>query len=69
MNFNLMFSEFDGIGFTVGYNYLDHQFNPNPLCLDQFYNFKDGDKQGVLAYILFGFNVYVDLAKRPDATE
>lgn len=68
-NFNLMFTEMDGIGFTLGYNYLNHHFDPNALCLNEYYSFTEEQKQGLAGYILFGFNIYIDLAKRPDSSE
>jgi hypothetical protein len=65
MSFNLMFSEYDGIGLTIGYTFLNHEFNPDPLCLTQYYpNIREKDKQGLSQYLLFGLNWYLDLAKR-----
>ncbi len=68
-NFNLMFSEYDGVGFTIGYSFLNHEFNPNELCLNEYYpNIPDKDKLGLSQYILYGFNVHFDLVKRdPDS--
>jgi len=64
-NFNLMFSEYDGVGFTLGYSFFNHEFNPDNLCLSQYYpNFKDSDKKGLTQFILFGLNVHFDLANR-----
>ena len=67
INFNLMFSEYDGIGFTLGYNYLHHEFNPYPLRLDDYYSFNEKDTHGPTQYLMFGFNFYVDLRKRENA--
>lgn len=65
MNFNLMFSEYDGVGFTIGYTFLNHEFNPNALCLNEFFpNIPDKHKLGLSQYILYGFNAHFDLAKR-----
>ncbi|TAL59143.1 MAG: hypothetical protein EPN85_09900 [Bacteroidetes bacterium] len=64
-NFNLMFSEYDGVGFTLGYTFINHAFNPDPLCLNEFFpNIPDKDKHGLSQYILYGFNVHFDLTKR-----
>jgi hypothetical protein len=64
-NFNLMFSQYDGVGFTIGYSFLNHVFNPDPLCLSQYYpNIREKDKQGLSHYLIFGLNWYLDLAKR-----
>ena len=64
-NFNLMFSEYDGVGFTIGYTYINHEFNPDNLGLTYYYpNIPDKDKHGLSQYIVYGFNVHFDLAKR-----
>ena len=69
-NFNLMFSEYDGVGFTIGYTFLNHEFNPDPLCLTQYFpNIPDADKHGLSQYVLYGFNVHFDLAKRDKESE
>ena len=70
MNINLMFSEYDGVGFTLGYMYLNHRFNPDPLCLSQYFpNIPDKYKQGLSQYLFFGFNWYLDLAKRENGSD
>ena len=69
LNMNIMFSEYDGVGFTLGYMYLNHEFNPDPLCLTQFFpNIPDKYKHGVSQYFMFGFNWYIDLVKRDNGT-
>jgi hypothetical protein len=69
INLNLMFSEYDGVGFTLGYTFLNHTFNPDPLSLNQYYpDIKESDKHGLSSYFLFGFNWYVDLLKREKGT-
>jgi hypothetical protein len=68
-NFNLMLSEWDGFGFTIGYNFINEHFNPDALCLSEYFDFTEDEKRGKLQYFLFGFNVYIDLAKRPSSVE
>lgn len=68
-NFNLMFSEYDGVGFTLGYSFLNHEFNPDALCLNEYYpDIEDKHKHGLSQYVVYGFNVHFDLVKRdPDS--
>lgn len=69
-NFNLMFSEYDGVGFTLGYTLLNHEFNPDALCLNEYYpNIPESNKHGLSQYILYGFNVHFDLVKREQDSE
>lgn len=69
-NFNLMFSEYDGVGFTIGYSFLNHEFNPDKLCLNEWFpNIPEADKKGLSQYILYGFNVHFDLVKREGDSE
>lgn len=69
-NFTVMFSEYDGVGFTLGYTFLNHEFNPDALCLTQHYpNIPDGDKRGLSQYIFYGFNVHFDLVKRESESD
>lgn len=64
-NFNLMFSEYDGVGFTIGYTILNHEFNPDGLALNEwFMDIPESHKHGISQYILYGFNAHFDLAKR-----
>jgi len=65
INFNLMFSEYDGVGLTLAYTFINHEFNPDPLCLTQYYpDIAEKNKKGLSQYFLFGFNWYLDLVKR-----
>lgn len=69
-NFTLMFSEYDGVGFAIGYTFLNHEFNPDPLCLTQYFpNIPEKDKHGLSQYIVYGFNVHFDLVKRDKDSE
>lgn len=63
-SFTLMFSEYDGIGFTIGYGYLHHEFNPNDLCLNEWWDFEPKDTKGPNQYIFFGFNFNIWLGNR-----
>lgn len=69
MNINYMITNFEGCGLTLGYNYLAHQFDPKPLCLDQSFLFTAGSEKGMLQYLSFGLNLYIDLGKRPEGSD
>ena len=65
----LIDDEWTGAGFTLGYNFLNHIFNPDAVCLNEWHTFSDGNKKGFQQNIYFGFSVYFDLAKKPGETE
>ena len=64
--YNIMMDEWVGVGFTVGYNVIDHVFNPTNICLDEYMDFHINDRKGSLQNIFFGFSLYFDLAKKPE---
>jgi hypothetical protein len=65
----LIDDEWTGAGFTIGYNFLNHTFNPDAVCLNEWYTFDDSAKQGFQQNIYFGFSLYFDLAKQPTTSE
>ena len=49
VNYYIMFDEWMGVGFTAGYNGIDHVFHPYNLCLDEWssvFTYKDSDLKG-----------------------
>lgn len=64
--YNIMMDEWVGVGFTVGYNVIDHVFNPTNICLDEYMDFTNKERKGSLQNIFFGFSLYFDLAKKPE---
>ena len=69
-NFTLMFSDYDGIGITLGYGYYAHEFNPDALGLSYYYpNIPNVDMHGESQFFFFGFNWYLDLAKRKETSD
>ena len=69
INFNLMFSEYDGVGFTIGYSLLNHEFSPYDLDLHKWFNVNVNDTHGNTQYLFFGFNWYLDLGKRTESSD
>ena len=64
--YNIMLDEWVGVGLTIGYNVVDHVFNPTNICLDEYMDFTIDDRKGSLQNIFFGFSLYFDLAKKPE---
>ena len=67
--YNIMLDEWTGVGFTIGYNMVNHVFHPYDVCLDEWYSYTEGQKKGILQNLVAGFSVYFDLAKKPDTAE
>ena len=64
-----MFDEFSGIGFMIGYEFFDYTYNPNAICLNEFYDYTEAEKKGRFQLFTFGFSFYYDLAKKIEDIE
>lgn len=60
--------EWTGVGFTFGYNFTNHIFNPDAMCLQEFFDFTESERRGYFQNIYFGFSLYFDLAREPNTT-
>jgi len=60
--------EWTGAGFTLGYNFTNHVFNPDAVCLQEFFNFSESERSGYFQNIYFGFSLYFDLAREPNTS-
>lgn len=72
INYYIMFDEWMGVGFTAGYNGINHVFHPYNICLDEWssvFNYSEKDQQGALQNIFFGFSFYFDFAYKPEVSE
>ncbi len=69
IHYYMMFDEWMGVGFTVGYNAIDHVFHPYNICVENLKNYSDSDKRGSLQSIFFGFSFYFDFAYKPEVSE
>lgn len=69
LSYNIMIDEWVGAGFIVGFNAIDHVFNPNSICLNEFIGFEESDRKGSMQSIFFGFTLYFDLARKPETAE
>lgn len=66
----IMMDEWTGVGFTLGYNMLDHVYRPENICMDEWgLTYTPDDKKGSLRNIFFGFSVYFDLAFKAETSE
>jgi hypothetical protein len=70
INYNIMMDDWVGAGFIVGYNVVDHVYRPENICMDEWgLTYTEGEKQGILQNVYFGFSVYFDLAYKPETSE
>jgi len=53
-----------GIGFMVDYIYLNHQFNPGDIALNQYIGYGPGSANGNISLLEFGFVVHLEYLKR-----
>jgi len=64
VNFHFMIDEGFGIGLMVSYNVFTYEFDPNPICLNQYHTYTDSDKSGLTQTFSFGFCAYLDLNRK-----
>jgi hypothetical protein len=69
VTYNIMMDEWTGAGFTFGYNIVNHVYRPENICMDEWGNYTEDQKKGILQNIFFGFSVYFDLAWKPETAE
>lgn len=70
MSYSIMLDEWTGVGFIIGFNMIDHVFRPENVCMDEWgIEYAPNDTKGSFKNVFFGFNLYFDLARKPDTSE
>ncbi len=53
-----------GLGFTISYLYINHQFNPDDIALNQYKGYGAGDSKGNISAFEVGFTIYLGYVKK-----
>jgi hypothetical protein len=48
-----------GLGFTLSFSYLNHNFNPYDIALNQYKAYSSGDIKGNISFFELGFTIYI----------